>query len=80
MLADLSTKSHPQARLSSLRRTWSVEKINQDDKPESEVVSSEGDKPKIRVNMMRIKTNQMKKNSKKFDTRLVQEEMIVKQS
>ena len=35
MLADLNTKSHPQARLIALRRMWSIEKMHQDEIAES---------------------------------------------
>ena len=63
MLADLNTKSHPQARLSSLRRMWSIEKINQEDQNEGEV-SSEGETPKIQVKMIRIKSKDDQQQNK----------------
>jgi hypothetical protein len=55
MLADLSTKSHPQARLTALRKMWSIEKMYPDEVDESPTDASEEERPKIRVKMIRIK-------------------------
>ena len=52
MLADLNTKSHPHARLSLLRKMWSIEG------PVAEKeVSSEKEGPTVRINMIRVKSN-----------------------
>ena len=55
MLADLNTKSHPQARLTALRKMWHIEKMYQDDTVESPTDSSEGERPKVKVKMIRVK-------------------------
>ena len=55
MLADLSTKSHPQARLTALRKMWSIEKMYPDDVVESPTDTSEEERPKFRVKMIRIR-------------------------
>jgi hypothetical protein len=55
MLADLSTKSHPQARLTTLRKMWSIEKMYPDEVVESTTEKSEEETPKIRVKMIRAK-------------------------
>jgi hypothetical protein len=56
MLADLSTKSHPQARLTSLRKMWSIEKMYPDEVVESSNEKSEEETTKIRVKMIKVKT------------------------
>jgi len=58
MLADVNTKSHPQARLVNLRKMWSIEKIDQDDQQEIPSDLSQGKKQKVKVKMMRVKTDQ----------------------
>ena len=55
MLADLNTKSHPQARLTALRRMWSIEKMYQDDTVENPTDSSEGERSKVKIKMIRVK-------------------------
>ena len=52
MLADLHTKSHPHSRLVTLRKMWSIERINQ---PEAEEKDSETDPQKMTIKMIRIK-------------------------
>jgi hypothetical protein len=56
MLADLNTKSHPQARLIALRRMWSIEKMVLDEVVDSPTESNEGEKPKLKIKMIRIKS------------------------
>ena len=55
MLADLSTKSHPQARLTSLRKMWSIEKMYPDEVVESPTETNEEEKPKKRIKMIRTR-------------------------
>ena len=47
MLADLNMKSHPQARLTALRKMWSIEKMYPDEVPEIPADTSEEEKPQI---------------------------------
>ena len=55
MLADLSTKSHPQARLTALRKMWSIETMYPDEVVESPTEKGEEETPKIRVKMIRAR-------------------------
>ena len=52
MLADLNTKSHPHSRLATLRKMWSIERIEQ---PETETKESENEPEKVEVKMIQIK-------------------------
>ena len=52
MLADLSTKSHPHARLSALRKMWSIEGPTTNTE-----VSSEEERSPVRIDMIRVKSN-----------------------
>jgi hypothetical protein len=52
MLADLNTKSHPHSRLATLRKMWSIERIEQ---PETEAKESETEPERVKVKMIRIK-------------------------
>jgi hypothetical protein len=52
MLADLNTKSHPHSRLATLRKMWSIERIEQ---PENEVKESETEPERIKVKMIQVK-------------------------
>ena len=52
MLADLNAKSHPHSRLATLRKMWSIERIEQ---PETETKESENEPERVEVKMIQIK-------------------------
>ena len=52
MLADLDTKSHPHSRLVTLRKMWSIERVEQ---PETEEKISDTGPQKSTIKVIRIK-------------------------